>query len=104
MKDRILTLMGFAMRSRKILTGSNTCELYVKRGIIKLILIADDAVDNTKDYMTKLCEKNNVPYIVFMDRDTLSQAVGKSNRTVFGITDSNFADKILEIYESMRTR
>lgn len=101
MKDRILTLLGFAMKAKKIYTGGNTCELYIKRGIIKLLIIAEDAVDNTTNYMIRLCESNDVPYIIFMNRDTLSQAVGKSNRTVFGITDSNFAEKILEIYEEI---
>lgn len=96
MGNKILTLLGFAKKSGNLISGENTCEIYVKKKKVKLLIIVEDASENTLDKITKLSERYGVKYVVFGKRDELSSAIGSENRTCFGILDNNFKTKILE--------
>ncbi|WIF94680.1 L7Ae/L30e/S12e/Gadd45 family ribosomal protein [Caminicella sporogenes] len=99
MENKIYSLLGFAQKSKNLFSGENTCEIYIKKKVIKLIIIAEDASHNTLKKMINLCNSNGIPYIIFGNRDMLSKSIGKINRTVLGIKDENFVKKILEIAE-----
>ncbi|MCT4564103.1 MAG: ribosomal L7Ae/L30e/S12e/Gadd45 family protein [Maledivibacter sp.] len=99
-KDRILTLLGFAQKSGNVFSGENTVELYIKKNKIKLIIISEDASKNSKEKFISISNSRNIPYIVFANKDELSNAIGKYNRTIFGIKDSKFAKKVLGLYEN----
>ena len=94
MKDKILSYMGFARKSGNLISGSNTCSITMKKGKVKLLLIAEDASDNTKDKMTNEAKARGVCVMIYGDGEEMSHAVGESGRTVFGITDVNFAQVI----------
>jgi len=101
MLNKVLTLLGFAQKSNKLVTGENTCELYIKRKAVHLLIIASDVSKYTLEKFAFLCEKNNIPYFVFGEKEQLSKAIGKINRGVFGIKDKTLADNIKEILESL---
>ena len=94
MKDKLLSYMGFARKSGNLVSGSNTCVFSMKKGKVRLLLITEDASENTKKKMTGEAKACKVPFIVCGDGEELSHAVGESGRTVFGITDENFAQVI----------
>ena len=94
MKDKLLSYMGFARKSGNLISGSNTCAFSMKKGKVRLLLIAEDASENTKEKMTSEAKASNVPVRIFGDSGEMSRAVGESGRTVFGITDGNFAQVI----------
>jgi ribosomal protein L7Ae-like RNA K-turn-binding protein len=96
MENKILTLLGFAKKSGNLISGENTCEIYVKKKKVKLLIIVEDASENTFDKMEKLSTKYGVKYVIFGKREELSSAIGSHNRTCFGILDNNFKNKILE--------
>lgn len=98
-KDKVLSLLGFAQKSGNIFSGENTVELYIKKNKIKLIIIPEDASKNTKEKFTSICNSRNIPYIIFSNKNEISSAIGKYNRAIFGIKDSKFAKKILDLYE-----
>ncbi|MDK2917433.1 MAG: hypothetical protein PWQ37_166 [Candidatus Petromonas sp.] len=101
MQNKLLSILGFVQKSGNLYTGENTCELYIKKRAIRLLIISNDASENTIIKFINLCNSKGVPYIVYGNRETLSKAIGKCNRTVFGVKDKNFANKILEIYNSL---
>jgi len=94
--NKFLALLGFAHKSRNLVTGEDTCTLNIKKGAVKLIFIAGDASENTKERFTHLCQSRDIPFRVVEDRETLSAAIGKVNRTVFGVTDHKFAKELLK--------
>ncbi|SHJ90929.1 L7Ae/L30e/S12e/Gadd45 family ribosomal protein [Paramaledivibacter caminithermalis] len=100
MNDKILSLLGFAQKSRSLFSGENTVKLYIKKNRIKLVIIAEDTSQNSKEDFINLCNLKNIPYIIYSSRDELSKAIGKYNRAILGIKDSNFAEKILELYKA----
>lgn len=90
------SLMGFAAKSRDLVTGSNTCEIEAKKGRLKLLIIAEDIAEGSREKMIRTADTNGIPYRIYGDSDGLSHITGCSGRSVFGITDSGFARSIIK--------
>lgn len=95
--NRLTTILGFAQKAGKLSSGDETCELYLKKRRIKLIILASDAAENTKERWLGLGKAYSVPVLILLDRETLSHAVGKANRTVFGVMDAGFAGQVKKL-------
>ena len=65
---------------------------------IKLVIIAEDSSDRTKNKFIDICEKYNIPIIINSNIEILSKAIGKENKAILGIKDINFAKSIQEKY------
>lgn len=60
----------------------------------KLVLVASDIGPQTKKKITDKCKTYKVPFEIVDDRETLSHAIGKSQRVAVAILDAGFAEKI----------
>lgn len=98
--QKFLTMLGFAMKSGKIITGDDTCEMFMKKRKIKLLIVAADASENTKDKFRFLTKQAEVQIIEISTKEELSQAIGKYNRAVIGITDRKFSNALLKLVET----
>lgn len=96
MTNKALTLLGFAAKAGKITYGSDGCFIGLQKKKIHLILMASDTSENTAEKIERACNKAGVHCIKCFNRETLSEAVGKYNKVVLGITDASFSDKIKE--------
>lgn len=98
MNDKVYRYLGLAKRSGNLVSGYNTCLHAMSKRKIKLIIISEDAAENTKNKFIQQAISNNIEYMVWGLKDKLSHSVGMDNRSVFGITDDNFANVLaLEI-------
>lgn len=97
MNDQYLNLLGLAFRARKIVTGEENLISHIKKHQVKLVLIANDASDNTQKKLTDKCTFYDVPYRIVDDRTRLSAAIGKQGRVAVGIVDEGFAQKLGEL-------
>lgn len=95
-RERVLTLLGFAQKSGNLLTGEDTCILHIRKGKVRVVMVAGDASDNTKRRFEGMCKSRGIPFRTVLDKETLSQAIGKHNRTVFAIEDDKFAENVLK--------
>lgn len=94
MKSNYLNLVGLAYRARKCSTGEETIIKDIQQKRAKLILLANDIGQQTKKKLTDKCKTYNIPYIIVDDRETLANAIGKSQRVAIAILDTGFARKI----------
>lgn len=101
MKDKFLTMLGFAQKSGNLFSGENTIEMFLPRRKISLVIIAEDASDNTRQKFVQLSERLNVPCIIWGDREILSHAIGKYNRAVYGVSNKKFSRELRKLYEEM---
>ena len=69
----------------------------IKKNKVKLIIVAEDSSDRTKDKFNKLSENYNIPIIIDGDIEVLSKAIGKSNKAILGIEDINLSNEIQKI-------
>ncbi|WFD11720.1 L7Ae/L30e/S12e/Gadd45 family ribosomal protein [Tepidibacter hydrothermalis] len=97
MKNKILSLLGIILRSGNLVSGDDTTLSDLKKGKIKLIIIANDASENTKKLFRDKSEYRDVPYIIDFTKEELGKSIGKSSRAVIGIKSEQFAKKIKEI-------
>lgn len=89
--------MGLAAKARKICFGADSVELQIKKKKVSLVVIAKDSSDRTKDKFRNICEQYDIPIIIEGKIENLSKAIGKSNKAIIGIEDSNLANEMQKI-------
>ena len=97
MDSKLLSLLGLAKKSGSLISGEDTCERLIKRNEASLVLIAQDASDNTKKKFVDMTNYRNIRCVTLGNREELSAAIGKSNRTTYVITDKGFANTIYKL-------
>ena len=98
-EDKIYSFLGLATRAGKIVSGDDSTLLELKKGNVKLVIVAEDASNNTKKLFKDKSSFRNIPYIYFSTKLQLGLAIGKAPRAAIGIKDINFANKIIELME-----
>lgn len=93
-KDRVLSMLGLAARSRNVVSGGFATEEAVKSGKAYLVIIAEDASDNTRKKYSNMCEFYEVPCAYYSVKEILGHAIGKEERSCLAVTDQGFADSI----------
>ena len=91
-RDKVLSLIGLAMKAGKCVSGEFMTEREVKSGKACLVMAAADASDNIRD----MCKFYEVPICFYGDKDTLGHAMGKEFRASLAILDEGFARGILK--------
>ena len=96
---KIYSLLGLAVKSRNIVSGEFSTEKAVKSGSAKLVLVGEDASDNTKKMFRNMCEFYKVPMRTLGSKEELGHAMGKEERASLAVLDSGFAKSILKYLE-----
>lgn len=103
-QSRILSLLGLATRSRNLVSGEFMTEKEVKAGNAKLVLVAEDASDNTREMFKNMCSFYSVPIYCYSTKEELGRAMGKAMRASLAVLDTGFADAIIEHLEKESQR
>ena len=88
--NRALSMISLATKAGKTKSG----EFMTEKGRAHLVIVADDASDNTKKKFQNMCDFYKVPIYFFEDKDTLGHAMGKEFRASLAVTDAGFAKGI----------
>ena len=94
-KKKIFSLIGLATRARKTVSGEFATEKAVKSFKACLVIVAEDASDNTKKLFQDKCSFYEVPCYVCGTKEELAHAMGKEVRASLAVTDEGFADAII---------
>lgn len=94
-----LNFLGLAMRAGKVKSGESVILNEIKKKRLSLVLIANDASDNTKKTLTNKCKSYQIPYRIVSNRFELGDSVGKEVRVNIGITDQGFAKKLISMID-----
>lgn len=90
--DKVLSFLGLATKAGKVVSGEFATEKAVKEGSAFLVIVAEDASENTRKKFRNMCEFYEVPIYFYGDKDTLGHAMGKEFRASLAVTDAGFAD------------
>ena len=96
---KIRTLLGFAQRSGKLVSGDDLVLAYVKKGRAKLVIAAQDAAWNTKKEFYHIITKTSVPWYPWGEKAAIGWAIGKSPRALVALTDEGFAAALAELLQ-----
>ena len=98
-QNKVLSLLGLAMRGRNLVSGEFQTVESVRTGSAMLVIIAEDASGNTKKLFRDKCSFYQVPIYEYGTKETLGQAIGKEIRSSLAVCDAGLADVIIKQLE-----
>ena len=100
-KAKVLSYIGLATRARKSVSGEFSVENSVRKGKAKLVVVSEEASENTKKKFRNMCEFYEVPVYFLADKEELGKFCGKEFRASLAVQDENFAKAMLKELEKM---
>lgn len=91
---KVFSLIGIATKSNNIVSGEFQTEKAVKEHSAALVIVAEDASDNTKKMFTNMCEYHKVPIYFCGLKTELGHHMGKEFRASLAVLDKGLADAI----------
>lgn len=82
------------MKSGNIASGEFQTEQAIRSGMAKLVIVAEDASDNTKKKFLNSCNYYEVPIAIFGEKVVIGNAIGKEFRASLAVLDQGFASSI----------
>ena len=98
--DKVLSYLGLAMRGRNLVSGEFQTEDAVKSGKAILVIVAEDALENTKKLFRDKCSYYEVPVFSYGTKQSLGRAIGKDLRSSLGVCNAGLADAIIKQLEA----
>ncbi|MBQ9156019.1 MAG: ribosomal L7Ae/L30e/S12e/Gadd45 family protein [Eubacterium sp.] len=89
-------MIGLATRAGQLVSGEFSVENKVKSGLGKLVIVAEDASENTKKSYTDMCSFYQTPIRIFGTKEKLGQWSGKAYRASICILDEGFAKSVIK--------
>ena len=101
MTDKIYSFIGLARRANKLVSGDETCERALKSGKVSLVIVAEDASENTKKKFLDACKYRDVNIRIYGNKESLGKYTGKNVRSVIAIVEKNFSKRLLEMLDGL---
>ena len=96
-EKKIYSLLGLATRSRNIVSGEFMTEKAIKSGTAYLVIVSEEASENTQKMFFNMCEFYEVPMYIYGTKEELGHAMGKELRASLTITDPGFAKSLTKL-------
>lgn len=98
-RKKILNLLGLATKAGKLSSGEFSTEKSVKAGKAHLVLVSEEASDNTRKMFINMCTHYKVPIYFFGKKAELGHAIGKELRASVAVLDAGFSKALVEQME-----
>ena len=92
----IYGLLGLARRAGKLSFGTESCTEAIQKRKAKLVILAEDSSDRTKNNFEQLSKLQNIPFRIKGTIELLSKSIGQTNKAVVVVKDENFAKEIIK--------
>ena len=100
--SRVYSAIGMANKAGKIISGTDACIRAIKAGTVELIILSEDASDNTRKKIMNACSYRNISCVVYGKGGMLGKVTGKNHRIVAGVRDKNLSKLILSKMQQER--
>lgn len=94
---RVLGLLGLGVRARNAIVGVDRVREAVKRGTVRVAVVARDASPNSRQKIEGLLAGRGVPTLYVEDAAALGGSAGRETTTVIGVIDRQLAEGILKV-------
>jgi ribosomal protein L7Ae-like RNA K-turn-binding protein len=89
--EKIRGLLGLGRRARTVTVGSRETRKAVRRGEIRLVLLASDGSARDRERLVRLTDESRVPRRTVATREELGSWVGEGPVSVVGLLDPHLA-------------
>jgi len=93
-QSKIYSFIGLLQKGGIIKSGSFQCELSIKKREAHLVLLAEDASQNTKEFFVHLCQRHKINWVIFGKKANLGKAIGKNIRAVIAVLEEKPSKKL----------
>ncbi|MBR6326217.1 MAG: ribosomal L7Ae/L30e/S12e/Gadd45 family protein [Lachnospiraceae bacterium] len=93
-QDKALSLLGLAARGRNLTSGEAQVLDAIRSGEALLVVVAEDASDNTRKLFRDKCAYYEVPFREYATKNALGEAIGREYRSSVCVTEPGLAEKI----------
>lgn len=97
--ERALMFLGLATRAGKTVSGDEACRAALQKGLVRLVVVADDASPGTKERFRRLAGTFGTRYRIHGTREGLGIFAGRPDRAIVGVTDEGFAARLAELMD-----
>ena len=102
MNDKFFRMIGLSMRAGKIEVGEAKTEDRLRCGKSRLVIISEDASENTVKKFSSLCKNHKVPFVVAGNREILGNYTGRDFAVVLTVSDEGFAKRLTELADDTK--
>ena len=103
MRNRVFQMLGIAAKSGNVVSGEFSTEKAVKTGHAYLVIVSEEASENTNKMFTNMTDFYEVPMYVFGTKEELGRCIGKEFRASLAITDENLANAVENKLKACKT-
>ena len=96
-------MLGIAAKSGNVVSGEFSTEKAVKTGLAWLVIVSEEASNNTNKMFTNMTDFYEVPMYVFGTKEELGRCIGKEFRASLAITDENLAKAVENKLKACKT-
>ena len=97
--DKVLGMLGLAKRAGKVESGEFSAEKAVKTYQSRLVILAEDASENTRKKFTDKASYRKIPVRIYADKERLGKATGTGERSVLSVNDEKFAESLVKLLD-----
>lgn len=87
-------MLGLAVKAGRVASGEFSTEKAVKSRKAFLVIVADDASENTKKMFRNMCSFYHVPLYFYADKERLGHCIGKQYRASLAVTEEGFSKSL----------
>ena len=103
MRNRVFQMLGIAAKSGSVVSGEFSTEKAVKSGHAYLVIISEEASENTTKMFTNMTLFYEVPIYRFGTKEELGRCIGKEFRASLAVNNEGFAKSIAEKIRAVQT-
>ena len=92
-------MIGIAKRAGRVMSGAYQVEQAVHKRQARLVIVAEDASENTRKLFTDKCLTYSVPCVFYSDKESLGRALGAKERSSAAVLDEGLAGAIVKKME-----
>ena len=93
-QNKVLSLVGLATKAGRTVSGEFSTEKAVKSGQASLVIVSEEASDNTKKKFHNMCTYYKVPIYFFGTKVELGNAMGKEFRASMAVLDEGLGNAL----------
>jgi len=94
--NRILSLLGLALRGNHLAVGEEPVEAVARARDARVLLLASDAADNTRRRVEHFADAGQCMWLrIPFTKEELGRAVGRSSAAIVAVTDIGLANAVV---------
>ncbi len=96
LQSKVITLLGFAVKSGKLLLGEYSVESGIKTKKAKLVILAEDVSLRRRNILQLWCADRNIAFLVMGTKEEFGKLLCKKPLGLLAVTDGQMAKAICE--------